>query len=69
MRRALGIAAGGYYECFWISSVSQPEQMAGLRVGNMSYGTGVQYIDVSLVYGRHQPVSSLNQLLGKKLRL
>ena len=53
----------------WITAVGLPQEMAAFAVGNMGNGTAIEYIDISHLGGRHQPITGGDKPSGHKLCL
>jgi len=60
----LSIATDSHHQSLRISAMCQSEQATALAVGNMGNGAGIEYIDISPISRRYQPISRLGKLLG-----
>jgi hypothetical protein len=60
----LSIATNRHYQSLGISAACQSEQAAAFPIGDMGNGAGIEYIDISHLIRRYQPIACLSKLPG-----
>jgi hypothetical protein len=60
----LGIATNRHHQSLRISTACQSEQVTAFPIGDMGNSTGIEYIDISPLIRRYQPIACLSKLPG-----